>query len=168
MTGARLLGLALLAGLASVATRTQAREQARADTPVIDLAAAAWTRDGKAPAPPPATEGGGAADALPLHVVLPMPASGVRWATNFETDAAATVRLELAWVGGPDGLLHEIVLDGEPLSPARDGWRPTPRALVADLGARWLGAGGHLLEFVAREQCPAGGLRLVSLRLGPP
>ena len=168
MTAGRLLGCLLLAALLPLRPTPAARAPAVADAPVVDLAGASWTLDGEPPATPPVTAGGGPDDALPRHVLLPMPASNRRWAMRFGTDAAGTVRLGLEWVGAPDGLLYEIVLDGEPLSPARDAWRPTPRALSADLGARWLGAGGHLLEFVARERSADGCLRLVSLRLGPP
>jgi hypothetical protein len=118
---------------------------------VVDLAAAAWTRDGLAPeaAPPvlPVTN-------APSLVELAFPEPGTRWACEFSTDVAATRRLELRWQGAPDGLLFEVVLDGQRLSPPRDGWRPTARALRSDLGSVWLGSGAHLLEFVAREKRP--------------
>jgi hypothetical protein len=94
----------------------------------------------------------------------------VRWACEFSTDAGATRRLQLGWRGGPEGLLFEVVLDGVRLSPPRDAWRPTPRALRSDLGPVWLGRGAHLLELVAREQPPEGGARLAvgSLELAEP
>jgi hypothetical protein len=114
------------------------------------LARGGWTNDGM-PAPPPAVAGA-APDEL---VTLPMRARGERWATVFETASPGTARLLLDLRGGPDGLLYEVVLDGLRLTPARDAWRPSARDLRLDLGPQWLGQGGHLLEFVARER-PAG------------
>jgi hypothetical protein len=115
-----------------------------------ELARGGWTNDGM-PAPPPAVAGA-APDEL---VTLPMRARGERWATVFETASPGTARLLLDLRGGPDGLLYEVVLDGLRLTPARDAWRPSARDLRLDLGPQWLGQGGHLLEFVARER-PAG------------
>ena len=134
---------------------------------VVDLAAAAWTRDGLPPdAAPPVLPMPGA----PSQVELAFPKLGTRWACEFSTDAPATRRLALSWQGAPDGLLFEVVLDGQRLSPPRDAWRPTARTLHSDLGSVWLGRGAHLLEFVAREKPPAppGRLRLAALELGEP
>ncbi|HTE04668.1 MAG TPA: hypothetical protein VK824_00625 [Planctomycetota bacterium] len=128
----------------------------------MDLAGAAFTRNGLASdlavrgAPGgPDTDG----------VVLPCEARGVRWATTFVTEAAFTARLQLDWNPGPDGLLFEVVLDGQRLPPPRDGWRPSPRALSSDLGPAWLGRGSHLLEFVAREESPSSALHVRALVL---
>ena len=100
-------------------------------------------------------------------VLLHGTAMGDRWATVFVTPQATTHRLALDWQPGPDGALFEIVIDGERLSPPRDGWRPRQRRLVTDLGSRWLGKGEHLLEFVFREQADAR-LRLHALELRAP
>jgi hypothetical protein len=129
---------------------------------VVDLAQASWLRNGVAPAQPPVVS-----DAT---VQLPFDAAGERWSCEFRTEAAQTRRLGLRWVGAPDGLLVEVVLDGARLSPPRDAWRPTSRVLHSDLGSQWLGGGAHLLELVAREQPPegVGQLRLVALELGAP
>jgi hypothetical protein len=138
-----------------------------AEAPRVDLAGASWTRDGRAPeAVPPVLS----AEDAPSWVELAFPKSGTRWACEFETADADIWRLALQWQGAPDGLLFEIVLDGQRLSPPRDGWRPTPRALRSDLGSVWLGRGAHLLEFVAREKptAPPGRLRLAALELGEP
>jgi hypothetical protein len=131
------------------------------DAQRVDLSGAIWTNDSR-PAPPPAVSGAGAA----ALVTLPQRARGERWAMVFETDAAGTARLLLEHRGGPDGLLYEVVLDGQRLTPARDAWRPTQRDVRVDLGPQWLGPGSHLLEFVAREQ-PAwtAALSLRSLEL---
>ena len=108
----------------------------------VDLAAATWQRNGiDAEAP--------VADGV---AELPTEAMGTRWATVFDTDDGYRARLKLHWVGAPDGLLFEVIVDGARLSPPRDGWRPTERELVSDLGSVWLGPGEHLLEFVAREE----------------
>jgi len=132
--------------------------------PEIDLAHASWTRNGVAPPAAPAVAG------EPAAAVLAFDAPGLRWACEFSTEAAQTRRLTLDWRGAPDGLLFEVVLDGVRLSPPRDGWRPSPRALRSDLGSVWLGRGAHLLEFVAREQPAEGGARLAvaALELGEP
>ena len=134
------------------------------EAPSVDLAHARWTRNGAAPAVAPVVSG------EPAVVELPFDAAGVRWACEFRTEAEATRRLQLGWRGGPDGLLFELVLDGTRLSPPRDAWRPTQRALRSDLGPVWLGKGAHLLELVAREQPPEVGARLAvsSLELGEP
>lgn len=101
-------------------------------------------------------------------VLLTLQQLGDRWSTTFSTEAPATWRLALEWEPGPEGLLIEIMLDGEPLPPLRDAWRPTPRRLSADLGPRWLGRGEHLIEFVAREERHDGALRLRRLQLESP
>jgi hypothetical protein len=132
----------------------------------VELAAAAWTRNGIA-VTDALIEPGATADAPPA-ARLPFPQRGVRWATEFTTEAPGTARLVLDYAPGPDGLLFEVVLDGTRLSPPRDGWRPTPRAVAADLGAAWLGRGAHLLEFVAREEAPEAALHVRALRLLPP
>lgn len=129
----------------------------------IDLAHSTWTRNAVAPsdAPRVSAEPGG----QPL-VELPCDAKGLRWATSFDTDVGRMARLDLQWCGAPDGLLFEVVLDGQRLQPARDAWRPTPRALTSDLGSLWVGPGGHLLEIVVREQPMApSSVRLSALRL---
>ena len=132
---------------------------------VVDLARASWTRDGVLPAIAPAverdvdrdgrddgTDDDGSGRAL---VRLPCGTGGVRWATTFETAQGRMTRLTLDWNGAPDGLLFEVVVDGQRLQPARDAWRPSPRALRTDLGSLWLGPGGHLLEIVPREEAGA-------------
>ena len=138
---------------------------------VIALAAAEWTRNGVAVEglrrehlSPSAREQG----AAPVRVLLPVDGRGVRWATVFSTATAATHRLQLDWDPGPEGMLFEILIDGERQSPVHDGWRPSSRRLMTDLGPRWLGAGQHLIEFIAREQVPAGELVLRSLQLRSP
>jgi hypothetical protein len=129
---------------------------------IVTLAAAGWSVDGLEPETPPAVEGLDEQAA----VRLPFARRNVRWATQFETVEPGTARLVLHWRGGPDGLLHEVVLDGQRLPPPRDGWRPSSRDLSTDLGSRWLGEGRHLLEFVAREQAaPDACLRLRALEL---
>ena len=60
------------------------------------------------------------------------------------------------------------MLDGQTVRPVRDGWRPTARALRNDLGPVWLGAGEHLLEFIAREDAPDAVLRVAALELRGP
>jgi hypothetical protein len=152
----KLAATAALAGLLALAPAP----------PAVNLARATWTRNGVAPAAAPAVAG----DPGAATVELPFDGSGVRWACEFTTSQAQMRRLQLDWRAGPDGGLFEIVLDGARLSPPRDGWRPAPRALHSDLGSVWVGAGAHLVEFVAREQPPEGGarLRLASLELGEP
>ncbi len=76
---------------------------------------------------------------------------GVHWSTVFSIDAPGTYALRLDWEPGPDGVLMELLLDGRRLGLPRDAWRPTQRRVVAELGSAWLGPGGHLLEFVSRE-----------------
>jgi hypothetical protein len=129
----------------------------------VDLAGATWTRNGEA-SDLPTVEGEGA-DAV---VRLPCDGMGVRWGTVFTTEGRATARLFLDFEPGPEGLLFEVVVDGERLPPPRDGWRPTRRRLVVDLGPRWLGEGRHLLELVAREDRPDGALHLAHLELRAP
>ncbi len=140
---------------------------ARPVAPGVDLARATWTRQGVAPeAPPSVVEAPGEAPV----VELPFEAAGVRWACEFSTADAGTRRLHLHWRGAPDGLLFEVVLDGQRLSPPRDGGGPSARDLLADLGGVWLGRGAHLFEIVAREEPPdgVGRLRLVALDLDEP
>lgn len=129
----------------------------------IDLACATWTANGQP------HDGVRSDPGPPALVHLPIDAQGLRWATIFSTEAAATFRLYLRWQPAADGLLFEVVLDGERLAPPRDGWRPSPRDLLTDLGPRWLGHGTHRLEFVARED-PGGpaALHLASLQLRDP
>ena len=128
----------------------------------VTLAHADWTLDGVEPPGPPLVEARGE-QAL---VRLPFERRNARWATVFETAGPGTARLTLHWAGGPDGLLFEVVLDGQRLAPPRDGWRPSARGLSTDLGSRWLGQGRHLLEFVSREQAAPGAcLRLHALEL---
>ena len=102
------------------------------------------------------------------RVLLPVSGAGVRWQTTFETDAPGTVRLFLDWRPGPDGLLIEVLLDGQRQQPLLDGWRPTERPALTDLGPRWLGEGEHLLEFIAREDVEVGTLVLRALELRDP
>jgi len=147
-----LLALLLIASLLALAPGT--------DRQRIPLAEARWTLDG-AESALPGLVGAGAS----TRVRLPVRASGQRWATQFETARPGTFRLVLEWQPGPDGLLFEILLDGERQPPPRDGWRPTSRALRTDLGSRWLGDGQHLLEFIAREEVAAGALELGALDL---
>ncbi len=133
----------------------------------VDLARATWTLDGRAPAAAPRVD---VAEGAPALAELSFARLGQRWACEFSSVEAATQRLALRWQGAPDGLLFEVVLDGQRLAPPRDGWRPTPRVLASDLGGVWLGRGAHLLEFVAREKPGADGarLRVSALELGPP
>jgi len=141
----------------------------------VDLAHGAWTRNGEAPEvrpvvveaglrPPGAVAAPGEVPLAP-HVVLPFDAAGVRWAHVFSTEAAGMMRMELEWRPGPTGALFEVILNGQRLRPSRDGWRPTERGVRSDLGAMWLGAGTHLLEFVSREKVEVAELRLSALRL---
>jgi hypothetical protein len=129
----------------------------------VDLAGASWSLNGELADPAPATGGD------PGLVHLPFDAQGVRWSCRFRTEGALTTRLYLDWSPAQDGLLFELLIDGERLPPARDGWRPGTRRLLVDLGSRWLGAGEHLLEFVARET-PEGvaRLHLTALQLREP
>ncbi len=131
------LGRAWGAGLAAAGA---------SDAVVVPLADLAWSRNAE-PVEDLARED---ADGE-RRVVLPVDGTGVRWTTVFTTDGAGTHRLALSWEPGPDGLLLELLIDGERHPPALDGWRPTRRHVVTDLGPRWLGDGEHLLEFIARE-----------------
>jgi len=126
----------------------------------IDLAAATFTRNGL-PSDGPTRGAPGTPEAG--SVSLPFGERGVRWAMQWSSTEAITARLALEWIPGPDGALFEVVLDGQRLSPARDSWRPSAREVTSDLGPVWLGAGGHLLEFVAREQSPDAALHLCAL-----
>jgi len=112
----------------------------------IELAEQDWTRNGELVESPSVL--GTEDDSL---VVLAFDAPGTRWSTSFATEGPDTWRLALDWELGPAGLLLEIMIDGEALPPLRDVWRPTARRQRADLGPRWLGAGQHQLEFIARE-----------------
>lgn len=118
----------------------------------LELAGVAWSRDGVLQPTPPATPEG--------YVELPGGPLGRRWAFVFHTERAGSARLHLDWRPGPEGGIIEFVLDGERLSPARDGWRPVDTPERADLGTRWFGAGEHLVEIVARE----AGLTVTRLR----
>ena len=149
------LGALLVAAAAGGATRLLPDTR-------IDLARASWTRNGRTPPSPPDV----AASADRALVTLPVDARGVRWATSFDTESGRMARLALDWSGGPDGLLLEVVIDGQRLLPARDAWRPSPRALHTDLGSLWLGPGGHLFEIVAREKPAApSAVRLAALEV---
>lgn len=161
MSRALLAAALLLLAAAAPAPQDAPRER------LCDLAHATWTLDGSAPPAAPAVL---APEGAAPRVELPFTRSGQRWACEFSTPAPATRRLALEWTGAPDGLLFELVLDGQRLAPPRDAWRPTPRTLASDLGGVWLGGGAHLLEFVAREQPPAAGavLRLGALEAGAP
>lgn len=129
----------------------------------VDLSARPFQRDG-VPSAEARIDGEGDA----RTVRLPVDGAGVRWSTTFDTEASGTSRLFLDWTPGPDGFLFEIVLDGERLPPPRDGYRPTERRLVSDLGPRWLGRGSHRIEFVCREKVEMGALRVHALRLTAP
>lgn len=128
----------------------------------IDLADAIFMRNGL-PSDAPTRGAPGTAEAGSVR--LAFSERGVRWAMQWSSSEAFTARLALEWIPGPDGALFEVVLDGQRLSPARDGWRPSAREVTSDLGPVWLGAGGHLLEFVAREQSPDAALHLRALVL---
>jgi hypothetical protein len=173
----RLVAFALVLSMSGVATPAPVPVPVpvAADVQRVDLAHGAWTRNGVEPEarpivveaglrPPGTVNEPGEVPPAP-HVVLPFDAAGVRWAHVFHTEEAAMMRLELEWRPGPEGALFEVVLDGQRLRPPRDGWRPTERGVRTDLGAIWLGAGGHLLEFVSREAADAAELRLCALRL---
>lgn len=134
---------------AAFARPDPALREARPDDRRIDLAAAAWERDGE-PADPLARQG---------RVELPCTARGTRWTTVFTTSRHDTWRAILELDAGPDGPLYEVVLDGRRLRPTRDAWRPTPRRVRVDLGSVWLGGGRHLLELVAREEREDAALR---------
>jgi len=135
---------------------------ALADTAVVPLADLAWARDAEAADDVVREDVDGA-----RRVVLPVDAAGVRWSTVFTTDGAATHRLALSWDPGPDGLLVEVLIDGERQPPPLDGWRPTRRHVLTDLGPRWLGDGEHLVEFVAREEVEEGAIVLRAMELRP-
>lgn len=108
----------------------------------VDLAGCDWTKDGARVT----WEQDG--DVVPLS----SDGRGTRWATVFATEEGFQARLSLQWVGGPDGYLYELQVDGQRVPPARDAWRPTRRPITSDLGSVWLGPGRHLVEFIAREQ----------------
>jgi hypothetical protein len=154
------LGLVLVAGLRAGSpgpSRTLQEEPRR-----LPLAESTWTRNGET------SEGAERSGDVEPRVRLPVDGTGVRWQTRFHTDAPGTVRLTLGWEPGPDGLLVEILLDGERQPPLLDGWRPTRRMSETDLGPRWLGAGEHLLEFIAREDVSDGAIVLRWMQLGDP
>lgn len=139
------------------------RSSSSAAAQLVPLGTADWARNGEPVPDLEREEVDGEA-----RVRLPFDGMGVRWSTVFRTEGAATRRLFLSWDPGPDGLLFEVLLDGERQPPPRDGWRPTSRHLVSDLGPRWLGDGEHLLEFISREKVERGALALRSLELRPP
>ena len=150
MLAAWLLSLALaLLPWARSAVEDEALVQARR---VVALDQGAWTRSG-APA------GGGPR--------LDLRGRGDRWLLEFGVDRGGMARIELDWTPGPDGMLVELLLDGQRLGAPRDAWRPTPRRVRADLGSRWLGPGRHLLEIVCREQ-RVGHLDVHELLVRPP
>ncbi|MFT7463571.1 MAG: hypothetical protein ACI9EF_001916 [Pseudohongiellaceae bacterium] len=126
----------------------------------IDFASCSWMRNAEQ-VETPIVEVGHSAP----HVELSFPESGTRWSTTFSTAVPTTWRLALDWELGAQGLLIEIMVDGEPLPPLRDTWRPTRRDQRADLGPRWLGQGEHLLEFVSREATDDGCLPVQRLSL---
>jgi hypothetical protein len=153
--------LTVLPGLAGPSTEPVGPPDA---LQLVDLAAGRWSLDAAEPEDTERHTDGGLD-----YVRLPMAASGARWTTSFHTERAATFRLQLDWLPGPEGLLIEVMLDGERQLPLLDGWRPTRRHITTDLGPRWLGAGDHLLEFVARENpAQAGELLLHALQLHDP
>lgn len=115
----------------------------------------------KQPAPERSTPGDDAEIRLPWNEL------GERWSCVFAVEQAASARLNLEWTPDAEGLVFEILINGEPLVPARDGWRPTARTIHSDLGTRWFGEGRHLIEFVCRET-GGGALRLRSLKLETP
>lgn len=129
---------------------------------VVDLTRLVWLRDGAAPDAPPVRQ---RRDEAPDLVELPCDALGRRWATIFETEAGGTFRVGLDWRPDERGLLIELQLDGRPIGPARDAWRPAPRELRSDLGPARLGAGTHRLVVVTREQREDGQVSLAALRL---
>jgi len=128
----------------------------------LQLADVAWRLDDLAQ-PPPAR----VPDADAPEIRLPWESLGERWSFVFAVDEPGPARLALEWTPAPDGLVFEILINGEPLVPARDGWRPTPRTQVSDLGTRWFGTGRNLVEFVCRET-GGGALRLRALELQAP
>lgn len=133
----------------------------------VDLFSAEWSRNGEV-VENLLTEDGADRTDKGKRVHLPVDEMGVRWSTVFSTRSPETHRLYLSWDPGPAGLLFEILIDGERQPPPRDGWRPTSRHLVSDLGSRWLGGGRHLLEFIARENVEHGELVIRSLELRVP
>jgi len=158
----------LAAALAAPAAAPAPGPRAPADQRV-DLTQVKWRLDDRRaanvtvePAPPTV-----AAQHPPAGDVvrLPCPKRDARWTCEFTTEDAFTARLMLDWRASPEGLLFELMLDGRRLSPARDGWRPTPRDLQSDLGSAWVGRGRHLLEVLPRESVPGGALRLRALEL---
>ena len=118
----------------------------------VDLGSAVWERNGR-------TQQTGVGDGLAFD------RRGVHWATVFSIDAPGTYALRLDFEPGPDGCLMELMLDGRRLGLPRDGWRPTRRTIVSEVDARWLGPGGHLLEFVAREEVSEAAVRPRALLL---
>lgn len=164
MKASLLVGLLLLCAVA-VAGPARHRVALRGPQTTLefDLAAGPWTRNAE-PVEVPVL-GGGPDDAA---VVLSFDELGTRWSTTFATEQPTTWRLSIDWQLGEQGLLIEIMIDGEPLPPLRDLWRPTARPQHADLGPRWLGAGEHLLEFIAREAVDDGTLPVQRLTLQRP
>ncbi len=152
--------MALMALTAVLGVGAGAAPTTRLGEERLDLSAATFTRNGVA-SDDLARGAPGTPDAG--SVALPLSERGVRWAMQWSTPEAFSARLALDWNPGPDGALFEVVLDGQRLSPVRDAWRPSSRELRSDLGAAWLGAGTHLLEFVAREQSAAAELHLRAL-----
>jgi hypothetical protein len=159
LTTRLLASLALLIWTAVSWSGVRSDEQGQ----VVDLVHAAWVFNAE-PIETPVLVGPQADRA----VRLALEHLGDRWSTTFSTDVPASWRIGLEWEPGPDGLLIEILLDGEPLTPLRDSWRPTARRLSADLGPRWLGRGEHLIEFVAREARQDGALDLRRLLIELP
>ena len=132
----------------------------------VDLYSAEWSRNGDVVENLLIEEVGREGEGK--RVRLPVDGTGVRWSTVFSTESPGTHRLFLSWDPGSTGLLFEILIDGERQPPPRDGWRPTSRHLVSDLGPRWLGEGKHLLEFIARENVEQGEMVIRSLELRSP
>ncbi len=149
-----LIGLVLAAGLGAVTEEPVVHDARALVDGVLELATCDWTRDGARVT----WEQDG--DIVPLASIE----RGTRWTTVFSTAEGYQARLDLRHVGGPDGFLFEVLLDGQTLTPVRDAWRPTRRPLASDLGSVWLGPGRHLIEFIAREQA-VGALHLGQLRV---
>ncbi|GJM21023.1 MAG: hypothetical protein DHS20C15_09380 [Planctomycetota bacterium] len=167
------LAIVLLAALGALAAPAAQRDTA-ADTPregELQLARArgslrfadfAWRLDGLAQPKPERVTAGDLSE-----IRLPWKELGERWSCVFAVEQAESARLQLEWTPDERGLVYEILINGEPLVPARDGWRPSARTLHSDLGTRWFGPGRHLVEFVCRES-GGGALRLRSLKLETP